>query len=200
MVMKKDIPYFIIENSFGGDQRWFRNPLMRIGGCAAATACDSLIVFSMAPGRDISTKKSYCRFASKMRPYLYPRKTGVNTLQLFIDGFQEYLDDNKCHGLSMEGFSGEEPFSEARDLIKYQIDREIPVPYLLLKHKDPALDFFVWHWFLVVGYEETDDDFYVNIATYGKSHRVSLSKLWDTGYDEKGGMIIYSLEGQPLTE
>ncbi|MGI6256879.1 MAG: hypothetical protein ACOYJU_02310 [Anaerovoracaceae bacterium] len=192
--MKKEIPYFTIENSFGGDQRWFRTPLMRIGGCAAATACDSLILLSLPPGRSISTKKDYRRFAGRMRPYLYPRKTGVNTLKLFMDGFNEYLDDTGCHGLRMEGFSGEETVTDAKKAIIKQIDGGLPIPYLLLKHRNPDFKDLTWHWFILFGYEETPEDFTVTVATYGKSHTLSLSDLWDTGYEEKGGMILYRLE------
>lgn len=192
--MKKELPYFTIGKSFGGDQRWFRNPLMRIGGCAAATACDSLIVLSLPPGKNISTKRDYRRFAGRMRPYLYPRKSGVNTLQLFMDGFNKYLADIRCDRLHMEGLSGEESVDDAEKAIRTQIDLGIPVPYLLLKHKDPSLSHLTWHWFLVFGYEETREDFYVLAATYGKSHKVSLPRLWNTGYEEKGGIILYRLE------
>ena len=41
--MKKELEYFYIENSFGGNQDWFRDYWMHMGGCAAAAACDSCI-------------------------------------------------------------------------------------------------------------------------------------------------------------
>lgn len=192
--MKKDLTYFTIGSSFGGDQRWFRNPLMRIGGCAAATACDSLISLDLLPEfRTISSKKAYRRFASQVRPYLYPRRTGVNTLQLYLEGFSKCLSNLNCCQLIMESFSGEEKEQDAKSIIIRQIDRQIPIPYLLLKHKASQLKYLTWHWFMIVGYEETPRDFYINIATYGKAHRVPLSLLWNTGYDEKGGMILYTV-------
>ena len=44
--MKKQLDYFEIEGEFGGNQDWFTNVVMHIGGCAAATACDSCIYFA----------------------------------------------------------------------------------------------------------------------------------------------------------
>ena len=51
----------------------------------------------------------------------------------------------------------------------------------------------MWHWFLIVGYEKTEDDLLVKIATYGKYRWISFKNLWDTGYEEKGGMIIITI-------
>uniref|UniRef100_UPI000B327D5B hypothetical protein n=1 Tax=Clostridium sp. NkU-1 TaxID=1095009 RepID=UPI000B327D5B len=41
--MKKELPYFRVGNSFGGNQDWFRDPMMHLGGCGAAAACDACI-------------------------------------------------------------------------------------------------------------------------------------------------------------
>lgn len=41
--MKKTLDYFMIEGAVGGNQEWFKNVVMYIGGCAAATACDCCI-------------------------------------------------------------------------------------------------------------------------------------------------------------
>mgnify|MGYP006994610556 CR=1 FL=1 len=41
--MKKELDYFMIDGEFGGNQDWFTNIVMNVGGCGAATACDSCI-------------------------------------------------------------------------------------------------------------------------------------------------------------
>lgn len=46
--MEKELEYFYIENSFGGNQDWFRDYWMHLGGCAAAAACDSCISMEKA--------------------------------------------------------------------------------------------------------------------------------------------------------
>ena len=45
--MKKELQYFKIEEAWGGSQEWFSDRMMRLGGCAAVTACDSCIFFDL---------------------------------------------------------------------------------------------------------------------------------------------------------
>lgn len=42
---KKELKYFTIEDSFGGNQDWFTDPMMNRGGCGAVTACDTCMYF-----------------------------------------------------------------------------------------------------------------------------------------------------------
>lgn len=42
-LMERHLDYFKIEGEYGGNQDWFTNIVMHIGGCGAATACDSCI-------------------------------------------------------------------------------------------------------------------------------------------------------------
>jgi len=196
--MRKELSYFNIENSFGGNQDWFKDPMMKLGGCAAITACDFSLKMALYDNKthlypyDIQklNKEDYIKFAMKMKPYLRPRLKGVNTLKLFIDGIQEYFNDVDEVGLLMQEFHGDMKEEEAAVQIKTQIDNGIPIPYLLLKHKNHNFKDFAWHWFLVVGYEEFEKDFYIKVATYSNAHWLSLNELWETGYKEKGGMVI----------
>ena len=41
--MKKELTYFNIEGEYGGNQNWFYDPMMRLGGCAAIATCDLCI-------------------------------------------------------------------------------------------------------------------------------------------------------------
>lgn len=64
----------------------------------------------------------------------------------------------------------------------------------MLKHKNTEeFKDFTWHWFLVVGYEEKDEDMLIRIATYGEEIWLSLRKMWATGYEEKGGIVLYTI-------
>ena len=197
--MKKLLDYFMIDGEVGGDQDWFTNVVMHVGGCAAATACDSCIYFAMYQGKkhlypfDVEnlTKEEYIQFSMKMKPYIRPRVGGVKKLSMFIEGFEKYLRDCGDTRLKMSGFDGSHTFAEAADFIKGHIDAGFPVPYLMLKHKDPRYKDFVWHWFLCFGYEEKEGDLLITVATYGEASTFSLKDLWDTGYEEKGGLIRY---------
>jgi hypothetical protein len=92
--------------------------------------------------------------------------------------------------IEIKPFSGGNSVDSAKEIIINQIDKDIPIPFLLLKHKNKKIKELIWHWFLIIGYEEIDDDLLIKIVTYGKYQCISLNNLWNTGYDKKGGMII----------
>lgn len=200
--MKKELTYFNIEDHYGGNQNWFWDPMMKLGGCAAVTACDLCVYLNILKGSEhlypfeinFLQKSDYIKFSNIMKHYLRPRMTGINTLQLYIDGFGEYLYDANDQGIKMTPFYGENSVFDGKKIVINQIDKEIPIPFLLLKHKNSKLKELVWHWFLIVGYEKTDDELFIKIATYGKYNWISFDELWDTGYEEKGGMIILDIE------
>jgi hypothetical protein len=202
MTIKKELEYFHIGSSFGGNQDWLLEPTMHFGGCGAVTACDASICLALYKGKrqmipfvpDELTRRSYVRFAMAMKPYLSPRWTGINTLEIFMDGFAGYIDDVGVTGLTMRGFSGHEDEGRAEALIMKQLDAGIPIPYLVLYHKDPAFRDFKWHWFLLAGYEKNDSGFFVKTATYGEGRWFPFHDLWNTGYEERGGMVIIDVE------
>ena len=195
--MKKILDYFSIEGAVGGNQEWFKNVVMYIGGCAAATACDCCIYLALRRGMtqlypyDVHalTKQDYIDFSMKMKPYLRPRVNGVNKLWMFTEGFGNYLKDIGGDGLKMRELSGKEELRTAECFIRDQIDRGYPVPYLMLRHRNAYYKDFVWHWFLCCGYEERQDGLWITVATYGESYTFQLKDLWDTGYEERGGLI-----------
>lgn len=199
--MKRILPYFTIDGAVGGSQDWFTNVVMHIGGCAAATACDSCIYLALRRGMEHLypynihelDRKSYVDFSMKMKPYLRPRVNGVNRLYMFREGFGRYLEDIGEKNLKMEELSGDESLEAAEQFVREHIDAGMPVPYLMLRHRKAYYKDFVWHWFLCYGYEERQDGMWIRVATYGEASEFSLRDLWDTGYEEKGGMIGLAL-------
>ncbi|MCB7304593.1 hypothetical protein NE683_13820 [Bariatricus massiliensis] len=214
--MKIELDYFTIDGEFGGNQDWFTNVVMHIGGCAAAAACDTCVYLARRWGMkelypfdaDNLSKRAYVQFSQMMKPFLKPRVRGVCKLWMYTEGFGKYLDnvysraraqtgveygDGRLSAKMME-FSGTHSKEEAEKFLKTQLDRQLPVPYLMLQHsnRDKFKD-FIWHWFLVVGYEERMDGFYIKAATYGEETWFCLSEIWNTGVEEKGGMIGYEI-------
>lgn len=196
--MKKELSYFRIENAFGGNQDWFRDPMMHLGGCGAAAACDVCINEALYNSKnhlyphDVHKleKEDYISFAMKMKPYLRPRMHGIDTLEIFINGFQKYLKNAGEEEMKLSGCHGDTSVEQAIMEAKHQIDQGRPIPYLLLRHKNVNFKDLVWHWFMLVGYEELEDEFYVKIATYGGYRWLNFKELWDTGFRKKGGMIL----------
>ncbi len=195
----KELNYFTIEGAWGGNQDWFTDEWMNKGGCGAATACDSCIYLDRQMGRkklypfDRSqlTKEDYICFSNIMKPYLRPRARGINTTALYQEGFAQYLKDCGETALKMDDFSGERSCSEAEQAVIGQIEKDFPVPCLILRHQDPGLEDYVWHWFLLTGYREKEGELQVKTATYGEAQWLALKRLWDTGYEEKGGLVLY---------
>ena len=229
--MKKELEHFYIGNSYGGNQDWFRTFMMRLGGCGAETACDSSIYFAMHKGIegiypfDISnlSKFDYIEFAHMMEKYLWPRMSGIDKPEIYVEGYGKYLRDRGIRGLSMDVLSGDEPFEKAAETVRAQIDAGYPIPTLVLNHRDREYRDYVWHWFLINGYwtpavddaayntellrsrvdshinaisEEISDKLQMQVktVTYSGYRWLDFERLWDTGYSNKGGLIIYNLE------
>lgn len=200
--MKKELAYFNIETSFGGNQDWFTDHWMNIGGCAAAAACDSCICMEKSGLQqnvypyDIKNlnKKDYIDFAMQMKPYLRPRWNGIDKLEIYIDGMNNYLRDIGNSSLLLESFSDDRQLNETMIKVKQQIDNNLPIPFLLLRHQNRDFYDLLWHWFMLVGYDEFDGELYVKIATYGDYSYFSFGDLWSSGHKNNGGMILYSCE------
>ena len=197
--MKKELNYFKVENDYGFNQDEFSNLIMKMGGCAAVTACDSLIYFKKYKGleslypydTDVISKKDYVNFSNIIKPYLRPRLNGIDKLEIYIDGLNDYLNDIDETRIKLSSLSCDESIDTAKKFITEQIDNGYPIPCLILKHKDPSMKDFVWHWFLITGYEISDSTTKVKVVTYGKYQWLDLGILWNTGYPRKGGLIKF---------
>lgn len=200
--MKKELEYFHIEDSYGGNQDWFTDYMMNRGGCGALTACDTCLYLNLRYGwkhlypfaEEALNRDNYMKFGEIMRPYLEPRRGGIDSLDLFMYGFQNYLKEIGEREICMSGFSGEEEVGIAKQKIREQIAMGFPIPYLNLLHKNPIFEEYEWHWFLLTGYEEEEEYFRVKAVTYGKSEWLDFEELWDTGHDKKGGIVMYQLK------
>ncbi len=198
--MRRELEHFQIGNSYGGNQDWFPTFMMRIGGCGAETACDSSVYFALhrgltgiAPGNAALSKDDYVSFAYEMKPYLSPRMSGIDRLDIYIDGYSDYLRDKGETRLTMSALNGGEPCEKAREAVVSQINLGCPVPTLILNHRDKAYADYVWHWFLINGYDDNGDDFLVKAVTYSGYRWLSLERLWNTGYQRRGGFVLYHL-------
>lgn len=211
---RKELPYFHIDGHFGGSQSWFLDPWMHIGGCGAMTMCDLLLYQAICRGRDDCdpfrekkfqdaeghldekklSRRDYRKFGMIMKPYLRPRESGIKDLQTFIDGALLFLEDSEIEGFSMQKLDGHRLYADAEAAVMDRIDHGMPVPMLMLKHRDKRFNFFEWHWFLLVGYEKRQSGLYVKAATYGKEHWLEFEPFWNTGEIERGGLVLVSEE------
>jgi len=199
--MKKELDYFTIGESCGGNQDWFTDDWMYRGGCGALTACDTCIY--LARYKDMAklcpfdaqqiTKEQYVDFGMQMKPFLSPRRHGINRTYLYADGFRDYLRAIGVPLIGMDSIQGNVDIDTAKAAIRAQIDSGLPVAYLMLMHTDEVFKDYNWHWFLLVGYEESEEGFFVKAVTYGEYEWLDLDRVWNTGYEEKGGFVLYYL-------
>ena len=206
--MKKELEHFTVDGCCGGNQEWFPDLWMNRGGCGAVTACDVCIylakhmdmpeLYPFDP--NLVTREDYLAFGEIMRPFLSPRPTGINRTDIYIDGFNDYLDSRGARPIRFSDVSGTEDAEVAVKAVKDQIDRGFPVPYLMLMHRDRNLKDYMWHWFLLNGYDESGRRFNAKIVTYGETKWTDLRHLWRTGYRQRGGLVLIYPEKAESTE
>ena len=190
MDIKKELPHFYIGSSLGGQQEWYSRNTdfgMNVGGCAAITACDCAIYFEKYFGLrglypfDLEhlTREDYLRFGKIMEQYLYPRWSGVDRLEIYLDGFGRFLRDHHVENLKLAPWSGDENFFDTREIVRRQIDAGCPLPCLTLNHQAPTLG--------------RDEKFFVKAVSYGVGRWFEFKMLWDTGFQRKGGLILFEI-------
>ena len=204
---RRELEHFYIGNSYGGNQGWFRSFMMRIGGCGAETACDSSLYFALNLGIegiypfDVHrlSKRDYVDVAHIMEKYLWPRMSGIDRTEIFVDGYAKYLRDRGVDSVSMTTLEGTEPYEAAAEAVMRQIDAGYPVPTLILNHRDRKYADYNWHWFLINGYEVSDDQstVLVKAVTYSSYEWLDLRRLWDTGHIRRGGLVLFSADSRP---
>ena len=112
--MRKELDYFWVGKEYGGRQSLLPDFIMRFAGCAAVTACDSLIYMTLYKNKkglcpfstDQLRGRDYVNFFKTVKPYLRPRFGGVNRLEIFVDGFKRFLKEHGPTLLDVQPWSG----------------------------------------------------------------------------------------------
>ena len=193
--MKRELDYIYIDNCIGGNQDWLPEFDMNRGGCAAVTACDLCMYLAKLDNfenlykfKDL-TRENFIKFASIMKPYLTPRYHGIDYLEIYLCGLGDYWRSVNYNLRRLEGLAGSASFNFALEAVKSQIDLNLPIPYLMLNHADNKFEDFEWHWFMLAGYDELDDNILVKAVTYGEVTWLDFKALWNTGCERRGGLI-----------
>ena len=118
---------------------------------------DSQRIATTAKNKKHLTRKEYVDFSMKMKPYIHPRVGGVTKLSMFTDGCGQYLKD--CgYRAEFETLDGDKPYEEAEKFVKNAIERNLPVIYLMLRHRDKEFKDLNWHWFCITGYKTEKEE------------------------------------------
>lgn len=57
-----------------------------------------------------------------------------------------------------ETLDGDKPYEEAEKFVKNAIERNLPVIYLMLRHRDKEFKDLNWHWFCITGYKTEKEE------------------------------------------
>jgi len=136
--MKKELDYFDVDGKYGWDQNDFKDLWMNKGGCACVTACDSFIYMRKYMGKDKLypydidriTSLDYIDFSNSVKPYLRPRITGIDRLEIYVDGVSEFLEDMDEHSISLSEFSGDNSIDDAKSVVKTSLPPNSSTPSL----------------------------------------------------------------------
>ena len=198
--MKKELPHYKIGSSYGGNQEWFSTLSMKLGGCAAETAIECCIYFDKYFNTKLCpfdvesiSRRDYAEFGKIMKPYLHPRMSGIDSLSIYLDGFGEYLK-NRGSDISLSGLEGSESCDVAKSALISQLDAGIPVPFLCLNHREQRFKDYQWHWFIINGYEQFEDELMVKAVNYSMWEWLDFNALWNSGRTRKGGMVLIKLK------
>ena len=91
-----------------------------------------------------------------------------------------------------------------------QIGAGLPVPCLTLNHQDKSFSDFEWHWYLLTGWRRSAEEsaegcgessaegrgegrIEVKAVSYGEFVWLDFERLWDTGFEKKGGLVQFAL-------
>lgn len=200
---RTQLDFFWIDGKYyGGDQKWHSRFLMNIGGCSAVSACEVCIYLAKTMPElralypfdpENVTRDDFLKFFEIMFEYIYPGMGGLTSINKFARMLGRYAETTGAK-TKISTLSGSAPYAEAEAFAMHAIDAGLPVMYLLLSHSDLKFDEYEWHWFTLTGYEKTEAGMDVTFATWGKQHRFSLKKAWDTGKVWRGGMVCMEPE------
>ena len=196
--MEREVDFPRIDGIYyGGDQNWYRHWLMRLGGCSTTTACEACICLArqradlrpLYPGdpRAVTREEFRC-FAETMFPYVHPGIGGLTDPRRYALMLRSYAAS--C-GVSAAAdvLEGTAPLEAAEAFIRSAVRDGRPVACLVLRHRDPQMDDFEWHWFSLCGHHGSGLEFQVLAANLGRRHVLPLARLWDTGFAWKGGLV-----------
>lgn len=196
--MEKELDYYYIDNiHYGGNQEWADHYMMRLGGCSTVCVCDVCVYLAkkfpslknLYPYDPFNvTKQDFLNFFKLMYKFVYPGIKGLSNILKFEKKLRNYLSITNTK-TKIDSFSGSKNVENAKIWIKEKINANLPIMYLLLSHKNKKLEDFHWHWFTLTGYSEQNNIFFVTAGTYGEKYILDLNALWDTGYEQKGGMV-----------
>lgn len=185
---------------YGGDQEWFGINWRKISGCGPTTASSIIMYENRKNNLDDSnyTKSEFLALMNEVWDFITPIKgKGVNTIELFFEGFKEYIKENKARIVKPIFFKIPIEFKnrpETKELFRFineALKKEHVVAFLNLDNGEEK-KLYKWHWVAVIGisYDALNDKLDALIADEGIIKRINLS-LWLKTTKNEGGFVYF---------
>ncbi len=196
--MTQELTFVDIDGAYGGDQHWMTHPRQNRGGCSTVCACEISILLAnkysglqklYRPDSLRTPKADFMRYVEEVFDYIYPHEHGLDTLELFVKSYEDFAK-TKNTKVSYHTLDGAAAYEKAEAFVKAAIDNGLPLAYLLLRHTDQRFLEYNWHWFTVTGYAQTASGLELIFGTWGTRRTLPFRDLWNTGHEQKGGMVV----------
>ena len=200
---KLNYDYLIVEDKnckyFGGDQEWYNSFWKRMAGCGPTTA-STITMYeerSKVNSSNTYTKLQFIDLMNKLWKYVTPTQMGVNSTEIYIDGYDRYIYDNKINLLeskcmNISSLKLERPTKlKLLEFLSEAIENNHPVAFLNLDN-GKLTNLESWHWVTIVGvsYNQENEELHADIADEGVIKDINLG-LWLDTTSKNGGFIYY---------
>ena len=183
---------------FGGSQMWYPTRKRKYSGCGP-TNCSNLFWYLAMTRKecrnlifhDVGTKNNFTRLMNEVWHYVTPRRRGVDTLDIFIEGAEGYSKFRNvpitCSRLDIPVSKKKRPTNaEMFDFLEKAFDEDLPVAFLNLS-SGLAKNLDRWHWVTIVSLNRMLGT--VIMFDQGKRVEINLT-IWRNTTVLGGGFVV----------
>ncbi|MDF2802848.1 MAG: hypothetical protein K0S61_2751 [Anaerocolumna sp.] len=196
--------YNSLENKtyFGGNQEWYHKKWNKDSGCGPTSAANITAYLALTrerfrnlyPGKSME-QNEFAKHMEEMFHYITPGPMGVNSIDKYIDGFMNYVNEKEVE-LTPKNLSVDLCNYKKRDakvleeFVLEALSKDCPIAFLNLS-KGAESKLQGWHWITITHARIEEDDIIAIASDEGIKREFSL-KLWYLTTKMHGGLIYFN--------
>lgn len=183
------------KTTMGYDQNWYKKKWQRMSGCGPSVGATVSLYLFKQDDNPIAFDDAISLHQS-MWEYITPTIKGVSTLDRFSKGYQKYCEANHVD-VQLKQICIEKKNNNIQQIIAFivdHIDQNHPIAFLNLHHGNQK-NLESWHWTLLVGYQNREDDVIVQLLDNGSQIEINMNE-WLKTTTSGGGMIAFNYKQQ----
>jgi len=183
--------------SYGGQQQWYNDSWRRSAGCGPTTAATITMYQQCLKNKTVYDYPQFVQLMNTLWTYITPGTYGVDTIERFVQGYQDFLRTQTIHLYShMLKFNPQDNVKpdnkQTFSFLKRALENQCAVAFLNLDHgQESRLE--SWHWVTLVGvnFDESHDELTATIADAGRLQTINLG-LWLSTTNKRGGFVYFA--------